>query len=75
MIKPIIKYNPRGESGNIFYILAAVREALRKQRRIQDYNDCWEKVQKAHSYEEALAIISLYVKLVRIEKEGGEKVI
>lgn len=64
MTKPVVKYNPRGESGNIFFILAKVRDALRKQRRIQDYNDCWEKVQQCNSYEEALNIIREYVELI-----------
>lgn len=64
MTKPVVKYNPRGESGNIFYILAKVRDALRKQRRIQDYNDCWEKVQQCNSYEEALNVIREYVELI-----------
>ena len=65
MNKPIVEYDPRGESGNIFYILAMVRNALRKQRRIQDYNDCWEKVQACKSYEEALKVISEYVTLIK----------
>ena len=64
MNKPIVEYDPRGESGNIFYILATVRNALRKQRRIKDYNDCWEKVQTCKSYEDALKVIREYVTLV-----------
>ena len=64
MTKPVVKYNPRGESGNIFFILAKVRDALRKQRRIQDYNDCWEKVQQCNSYEDALNVIREYVELI-----------
>ena len=64
MTKPEVKYNPRGESGNIFFILTKVRDALREQRRIQDYNDCWEKVQQCNSYEEALNVIREYVELI-----------
>ena len=67
MSKPTIKYNPRGEDGNIFVILAKTREALRKQRRLQDYNDCWHAVQKCKSYEEALEIIRRYVNLVEVK--------
>lgn len=63
MSKPTIKYNPRGEDGNIFVILAKTREALRKQRRIQDFNDCWERVQNSKNYPEALEIIKEYVEL------------
>ena len=72
MTKPIIYYDPKGESGNIFYILAMVRSELRKQRRIQDYNDCWERVQNSHSYEEALKVINEYVEL-RKEDKGAWK--
>lgn len=64
MTKPVVTYNPRGESGNIFFILAKVRDALRKQRRIKDYNDCWEKVQQCKSYEDALKVIREYVELI-----------
>lgn len=64
MTKPVVTYNPRGESGNIFFILARVRDALRKQRRIQDYNDCWEKVQQCKNYEDALKVIREYVELI-----------
>ena len=64
MTKPVVTYNPRGESGNIFFILAKVRDALRKQRRIQDYNDCWEKVQQCKCYEDALKVIREYVELI-----------
>ena len=69
MKKPVVIYNPKGESGNIFYILAMVRNALRKQRRIQDYNDCWERVQKCTSYQEALEVIKEYVDLKEIDKK------
>ena len=63
MNKPVVTYDPKGESGNIFFILAKVRLALRKQRRIQDFNDCWERVQKSKSYPEALEIIKEYCKV------------
>ena len=64
MRKETVYYESRGESGNIFAILANVREVLRKQRRINDYNECWEAVQSCKSYDEALDVISEYVFLV-----------
>lgn len=64
MKKPIVKYNSKGESGNIFFILAKVRNVLRKQRRINDYNELWCKVQLSMSFEEALEHINQYVELV-----------
>lgn len=63
----VIEFDSRGPSGNIFHILGLVRDALRKQRRIIDYNDCWERVQKSSSYEEALKIIREYVELIDIQ--------
>ena len=64
MKKTTIYYESKGESGNIFYILGMMREALRKQRRINDFNECWERVQKCKSYNEALNVIAEYVDLV-----------
>lgn len=68
MKKPIVTFDSRGPSGNIYYILGAVRNALCKQRRIIDYNNMWERVQHAGSYEEALKIIREYVDLIDIRQ-------
>lgn len=67
MKKPVVKFDSQGPSGNIFHILGMVRQELRKQRRIIDYNDCWERVHKSGSYEEALKIIREYVDLIDIQ--------
>lgn len=64
MEKPVIKYKSHGETGNIFFILAMVRDELRKQRRINDYNELWSKVQLSKSYEEALGYIREVVTLI-----------
>ena len=64
--KIVVHYDTNGPSGNIFYILGNVKNALRKERRIQDWNDCLERVQNCHSYEEALKIINEYVILKKI---------
>lgn len=64
MKKPVIVFDSRGPGGNIFYILAEVRAVLQKERRIIDYNNCWERVHKASSYDEALKIIREYVDLI-----------
>lgn len=68
MYKPTINFDSRGPSGNIFHILGMVRNALSKQRRITDYNKCWERVQASHSYEEALKIIREYVELIDVRE-------
>lgn len=64
MNKPTVHFNSRGESGNIYWILGAVRTALRKQRRITEYNDLRDRVFASGSYQEALAIIREYVDLI-----------
>lgn len=64
MERPKIEYNRRKPSGNIYYILGKARDALRKQHRITDYNNMWEKVQKSGSYEEALKAIGEYCDLI-----------
>ena len=68
MNKPTVTYHSRGESGNIFWILGAVAKALKKQRRITDYNECRDRVLSSGSYGEALSIISEYVDLVDLDQ-------
>ena len=63
--KPVIEYDPYGHTGNIFWILGEVSKIMRKQCRIIDYNDLRDRVFEAQSYEDALAIISEEVTLVR----------
>lgn len=63
----MVYFNSLGPSGNIFHVVGTVRNEMRKQRRITEYNDMWERVQNAHSYEEALAIIREYVELIDLD--------
>ncbi len=37
---------------------------MRKQQRIADYNEMWERVQKSEDYNAALCIIGEYVTLI-----------
>ncbi len=64
MGKPILEYNSRGETGNIFWILGQVRRIMRKQQRITAYNELWERVQSSGSYAEALMLIGEEVTLI-----------
>lgn len=64
MTKPTVKFNRSKESGNIFDILSKVRDELRKQRRISEFNELWDKIQGCTSYEEALEHIRKVVDLV-----------
>ena len=60
----MIHFNSRGASGNIFAVLAEVRKVMRKERRINEYNNMWEEVQNSGSYEAALEIIGKHVPLI-----------
>ena len=66
MDRPIIYYDRRGPSGNIYAILGADSQALRKQRRYTDFNILRDRVFEAGSYEEALRIIEETVDLLEI---------
>ena len=68
MEKPRVEFSSRGPSGNIYYILGLVREALRKQNRYTDYNNLRDKVCSSASYMDALHIIRDVVDLV--DKDG-----
>lgn len=71
--KEIVIFDSGGPSGNIFAILGATREVLRKQQRIADYNELWKKVSSSQSYEEALEHIGKYVDLVDIQSDKKRK--
>jgi hypothetical protein len=66
--KPIIFFESMGPSGNIYAVLSAVRHELHKRRRINEYNEVWERVQNAKSYEEALQIIGEKVNIIDLSK-------
>ena len=58
-----IHFRSRHASGNIFVILGMVRRELQRQRRITEYNELWENVQKG-DYENALRLIREKVNLI-----------
>lgn len=58
-----IHFRSRHESGNIFAILGMVRDEMRRQHRITEYNDLWQEVQKG-DYENALRLIREKVNLI-----------
>lgn len=67
MDKPKIEFHSNGESGNIYYILTLVRNELRKQRRITEYNEIWQKVTTSNNYTEALNAIRQKIDLVDLD--------
>lgn len=62
-----VEFHSQGQSGNIYYIIGAVRGVMQKQHRIAEYNDMWEWIQNAKSYQEALKIIAEHVELVDLD--------
>lgn len=67
MNKPRVEFHSRGPEGNIYFILGKTRDALRHERKISDYNDIWERVQKSESYTAALAEIRKTVELIDLD--------
>lgn len=65
-----IHFNSRGESGNIFWILGAVRQVFQKKRRITDFNTLRDRVISSGSYSEALAIIREQINLIDDDGES-----
>jgi hypothetical protein len=68
MKNPVLKYESRGPEGNIFWILGQVRRLLQEQNRITAYNELWERVQSADSYNDALQLIGEEVTLIDTAK-------
>lgn len=68
MKKPVLKYESRGPEGNTFWILGQVRRLLQEQNRITTYNELWERVQSADSYNDALQLIGEEVTLIDTAK-------
>lgn len=66
-MKSAVCFESKGVSGNIFYILGMVQKELRKQRRINDFNELRDRVYNSHSYKEALSIIREYVDLIDLD--------
>lgn len=63
----MIEFHSKGPTGNIYYIIGQARNILRKQSRIVEYNEMWEKIEASTSYLEALKIISKHVDLVDLD--------
>lgn len=64
MNKPELRYDSRGETGNIYWILGELSRIMRSQNQISVYNEIRDRVFKAQSYQEALEIIGEVVTLI-----------
>ena len=57
-----------GPDGNIYFILAKVQMIMKKQRRINDFNELKEKIYKG-SYYQALYRINQKIELIDISHD------
>lgn len=69
MPKAEIHFHSCGPSGNVYAIMSMVRDQMRREHRPTDWNNAYERVMNAHSYEEALKILGELVELVDDDKE------
>lgn len=63
MPKAVIHFRSCNETGNVYWIMGAVRDQMRKERRITDWNNAWERIQQT-DYAGALAIMRELVDLI-----------
>ena len=69
MNKPELRFDSRGETGNIYWILGELSSIMRRENLISVYNEIRDRVFKAQSYQEALEIIGEVVTLIDEYKE------
>jgi len=65
--KAVIHFGSCHETGNIYWIMAKVRDQMRKERRITDWNNAYERItdkENRKNYAEALAILRELVDLI-----------
>lgn len=68
MKKPVLKYDSRGPEGNVFWILGQAQQLMKRNGRIAEWKELWERVQSAGSYSEALQLIGEEVTLIDTAK-------
>lgn len=68
MKKPVLKYDSRGPEGNVFWILGQAQRLMKRNGRIDEWKELWERVQSAGSYSEALKLIGEEVTLIDTAK-------
>lgn len=66
--KEKIKYDSKGSSGNIFFILAKVKIIFERENKKEEFDVLCEKVYASSSYKEALKIINQYIQLEDIQQ-------
>ena len=67
MGKPILRYDPDGPSGNIFFILAKAATIFDRQHRRAEFGQMMEQVRTCGSYDMALQILSQHFELREVK--------
>lgn len=65
--KPLVYIDIDGPDGNVLFMLAKVKEALRKERRINDYNELRDKVLQSR-YPQGIYQMSELVEFIDISE-------
>lgn len=65
--KPLVYIAIDGPDGNVLFMLAKVKEALRKERRINDYNELRDKVLQSR-YPQGIYQMSELVEFIDISE-------
>lgn len=65
--KPLVYIDIDGPDGNVLFMLSKVREALRKERRINDYNELRDKVLQSR-YPQSIYQMSELVEFIDISE-------
>lgn len=66
-MKTTITISKSGPTGNIYCVLGLVQKEMRKQQRINDYNEARDKVFASKSYKDALTILRELVNIVEVD--------
>lgn len=65
--KPLVYIDIDGPDGNVLFMLSKVRDALRKERRINDYNELRDKVLQSR-YPQGIYQMSELVEFIDISE-------
>lgn len=65
--KPLVYIDIDGPDGNVLFMLSKVKEALRKERRINDYNELRDKVLQSR-YPQGIYQMSELVEFIDISE-------
>ena len=64
----VVRFNRRGESGNIFAVIGSMYHQLRERgMTMEEFQPYFRKITNGHNYEEALATIGEMVTLIEEE--------